>query len=153
MPTKDLRKRLLAPLVAIALGLLALPTSAAAQGVSGPAFYIDGTLYRTVGTPTNFTKTGAPAQSYDTIYNFGGLQLNVATAAPGDPGYNGGRWMVHRLVFGDGQYALALFDNLVDLNGNDVLDNDEEVLAAIARGYATDAGVVRIFECTVNRIP
>jgi hypothetical protein len=52
--------------------------------VSGPAFYVDGAQYRTVGTPTDLSETGAPAQSFDTIYDFGGLQLNVATAAPGD---------------------------------------------------------------------
>jgi len=47
--------------------------SAAAQGaggVTGPAFYVDGELYRTVGTPTDLGGTGAPAHSYDTIYEF-----------------------------------------------------------------------------------
>src|SRR5436190_17889783 len=83
-------------LAAVAL----LPLAAAAGGVSGPAFYVDGVLYRTVGTPTDLSTTGAPAHSFDTIYNFFGAQAyNVATAAPGDPGFNGGRWMVHRIAF------------------------------------------------------
>ena len=64
-------------------------------GVTGPAFYVDGQLYRTVNTPTDLSSTGAPDSSFDTIYDFGGLQPNVATAAPGDAGYNGGRWRVH----------------------------------------------------------
>ena len=61
-------------------------------GVTGPAFYVDGTLYRTVNTPTDLSNTGAPEHARDTIYDFGGAQLNVATAAPGDTDYNGGRW-------------------------------------------------------------
>ena len=63
-------------------------------GVTGPAFYVDGALYRTVNTPTDLSETGAPAHAWDTIYDFGGAQPNVATAAPGDRDYNGGRWMV-----------------------------------------------------------
>src|ERR671937_878621 len=71
--------------------------AAGSGGVTGPAFYVNGQLYRTVNTPTDLSKTGAPASSFDTIYDFGGLQPNVATAAPGDEGYNGGRWRVHAL--------------------------------------------------------
>ncbi len=144
------RRILAPPLLALLVAIAVLP-AANAQGVSGPAFYVDGVLYRTVGTPTDLSGTGAPASSFDTIYEFGGLQPNVATAAPGDPGFNGGRWMVHRLVFSN--YAGALADASVDQNNNDVLDSDEEVLAAIAKGYATDAGVVRKFECPVIRVP
>ena len=152
MQTFAVTRRLLAPALALVIAIMAF-SSVSAAGVTGPAFYIDGILYRTVGTPTDFSSTGAPAHTYDVIYNFGGLQLNVATAAPGDPGFNGGRWEVHRLVFGANQYQAALADALVDLNHNDVLDSDEEVLAAIARGYASDGGVIRRFECTVVPLP
>jgi hypothetical protein len=145
--------RVAAPIMASLLALLALPGISGAAGVSGPAFYVDGRLYRTVGTPTDFSRTGAPLHSFDTIYEFGGIQRNVATAAPGDRGFNGGRWMVHRLVFTTGGYAAALADDLVDSNRNDVIDSDEEVLAAITRGYAADAGVIRMFECPVIRVP
>ena len=51
------------PLPALVAG-----TSAHAGGVSGPAFYVDHQLYRTVATPTDLSGTGAPAQSWDTIY-------------------------------------------------------------------------------------
>jgi hypothetical protein len=118
----------------------------AAAGVSGPAFYADGQLYRTVGTPTDLSGTGAPAQAWDLIYNFGGAQLNVATAAPGDVGYTGGRWQVHALAFPDG-YAAAV--TAADLNDNDVLDSAAEVKAALDAGAATDVGVVKQFECPV----
>jgi hypothetical protein len=122
--------------------------AAGAGGVGGPAFYVDGTLYRTVGTPTDLTGTGAPASSFDTIYEFFGVQTNVATAAPGDPGYNGGRWMVHGLSFADYDAAVATFD--ANLSGD--LDSAAEVAAAIAGGAATDIGVVKSFVCPVIKI-
>jgi hypothetical protein len=145
-------RRVVGPLLALLIAVVTVP-AVAAQGVSGPAFYVDGMLYRTVGTPTDFSHTGAPAHSFNTIYELHGLQPNVATAAPGHPGYKGGRWMVHSLVFANGSYAAALADPAVDMNTNDVIDSDEEVLAAIANSYATDAGVIRMFECPVIPLP
>ncbi len=125
---------------------LAVP---ATSGVSGPAFYVDGTAYRTVGTPTDFSGTGAPEATYDVIYEFFGLQLNVAEAAPGDRGYNGGRWLVLGLSFADYPAAVAAFD----ANGSGDFDSDEEVEAAIAAGAASvfDTGVR--FECPVIKLP
>ena len=142
--------RILAATIA-ATAFLALAAGAAGAGVTGPAFYVDGVTYRTVGTPTDLSNTGAPPHSFDTIYDLGGLQMNVASAAPGDRDYNGGRWMVHAISFSD--YAGALGDAAVDMNGNDVLDSDAEVLAAIGGGYATDLGIVKSFECPVIKLP
>ncbi|HMM43771.1 MAG TPA: hypothetical protein PKA95_17890 [Thermomicrobiales bacterium] len=122
-------------------------------GVSGPAIYVDGTLYRTVATPTDLAGTGAPDQSYDTIYNFGGVQPSVADAAPGDPDYNGGRWMVHAVSFNTN---MATTVAMYDANGSGDLDSDAEVLAAIAdAGPAgvTDHGIVKLFVCTLNKAP
>ena len=139
---------------ALVAGLLLLVSATAAGaagsgGVTGPSFYVDGTLYRTVNTPTDLSGTGAPANSFDTIYQFFGAQpFNVATAAPGDPGYNGGRWMVHGLEFSNYAAALAAFD----ANNSGDFDSDEEVLAAIAGGAATDIGVVKSFECPVIKV-
>lgn len=121
----------------------------ASAGVTGPSFFVDGVLYRTVGTPTDFTQTGAPASSFDTIYEFFGVQPNVATAAPGDSGFNGGRWRVHGLRFTDYASALAQFD----ANHSGAFDSDEEVAAAVAAGAATDIGVIKSFECPVIRVP
>src|SRR6187549_280850 len=98
-----MRRLLLAalPVLIVAVAFASASLAAGSGGVSGPSFYVDGQLYRTVGTPTDLSQTGAPAQSFDTIYEFFGLQPNVATAAPGDPGFNGGRWRVHGLQFTD----------------------------------------------------
>jgi hypothetical protein len=132
------------------LAIVLTPVGGAAKGVSGPAFYINGVLYRTVGTPTDFSRTGAPDSSFDVIYNFFGAQTyNVATAAPGDPGFNGGRWQVHQVTFPDYQAAVASYD----ANGSGDFDSAAEVETALADGAAIDNGIVREFECTVNRIP
>jgi hypothetical protein len=132
--------------------LLAVVTGGApaVAGVSGPAFYVDGSLYRTVGTPTDLSRTGAPAHAWDLIYDFGGFQPNVATAAPGDRDFNGGRWMVHALVFPDG-YAAALAS--ADTDGDDVIDSDTELALALTAGTAVDVGVVKQFECPVIPLP
>jgi len=122
---------------------------AGAGGVTGPSFYVDGELYRTVGTPTDFSRTRAPDSSFDTIYEFFGLQPNVATAAPGDPGFNGGRWRVHGLEFPDYAAAVAQFD----ANGSGDLDSAAEVRAAVAAGAAIDTGIIKSFECPVIHVP
>jgi len=145
-------RRLIAAAIALGLATLALAGAAMAGGsggVTGPAFYVDGQLYRTVNTPTDLSKTSAPDSSFDTIYEFFALQPNVATAAPGDPGYNGGRWRVHGLQFANYPAAVAAYDT----NGSGNFDSDEEVLAAIAGGAATDIGVIKSFECPVIHVP
>jgi len=132
------------------MGLSLAVAAPASAGVGGPAFYVNGLTYRTVGTPTDLTGTAAPAHSWDVIYDFGGVQLNVAGAAPGDSGYNGGRWQVHALSFPDG-YDAALADG--DLDGDGVLDSFAEVHAALAAGSAEDGGVVKQFVCPVIPFP
>jgi hypothetical protein len=136
-----------AVVAAVGLAIVAAPASA---GVGGPAFYVNGQLYRTVGTPTDLSGTGAPAHAWDVIYEFSGTQLNVAGAAPGDAGYNGGRWQVHLLAFPAG-YAAAVADG--DLDGDGVLDSVAEVHAALAAGSAVDGGVVKQFECPAIPLP
>ncbi len=138
----------------IVVTIVALITATAAYagsgGVTGPAFYVDGALYRTVNTPTDLSATGAPDHSFDTIYQFFGAQpYNVATAAPGDPGFNGGRWRVHGLEFADYDAAVTAFDT----NGSGDFDSDEEVIAALTAGAATDIGIVKSFVCPVIRLP
>jgi hypothetical protein len=145
-----MRKALFTALVAgvVLVASATIAGAAGAGGVGGPAFYVDGSLYRTVGTPTDLTGTGAPASSFDTIYEFFGVQTNVATAAPGDPGYNGGRWMVHGLEFADYDAAVAAFDT----NDSGDFDSDEEIAAALTAGAATDIGIVKMFVCPVIRL-
>ena len=140
----------LAVAVAIAAAFTATAMGQGAGGVSGPSFYVDGTLYRTVGTPTDLSGTGAPAHSFDTIYEFFGAQPNVATAAPGDPGYNGGRWRVQLLAFPMG-YAAAVTS--ADANASGDIDSDEELGAAFAAGTATVSGTGPSFVCPVIKVP
>lgn len=135
-------------------GSLAIASAAPPQ----PGFYVDGTLYRTVGTPTDFSQTGAPDHSFDTIYDISLSDsavdpINVAEAAPGDRDFNGGRWMVHGITLTEAGLVAALDDDDVDQNGNNVLDSAEEVEAAIDLGYATDHGIVKMFECPVIKMP
>jgi hypothetical protein len=93
---------------------------------------------------------GPPASSYDTIYQFFGAQTyNVATAAPGDPGFNGGRWRVIGLSFSEYDAALAGHDT----NASGDFDTTAEVQSALADGSAVSLGVVTSFECPVIRIP
>jgi hypothetical protein len=141
----------------LVLGLAALvavgsASAAGAGGVTGAAFYVDGVLYRTVNTPTDLSGTGAPAHSFDTIYALAGQPYNVATAAPGDRGYNGGRWMVHAIVYNTSWAATVAAH---DANGSGDLDSAAEVQASLSDagpGGATDGGVVKQFVCPVIRL-
>jgi hypothetical protein len=131
---------------AVVSTLAVFAATATAGGVTGAAFYVDGTLYRTVNTPTDLSNTGAPDSSFDTIYQFFGAQpFNVATAAPGDPGYNGGRWRVIGLEFADYDAAVLTYDT----NGSGDFDSAAEVQAALSGGAATSLGVVKSFVCPV----
>jgi len=131
------------------LALALLGGSALAAGVTGPSIYVDGVLYRTVGTPTDLP-ANAPDSSFETIYDLSSVQAhNVATAAPGDPGFRGGRWMVHAIEVDDYAAVLAAYD----FDGSGDLDSAAEVEAAIAGGDAVDLGVVKRFECPVIQVP
>jgi hypothetical protein len=54
---------------------------------------------------------------------------------------------VQEVVFSD--YAGALADATVDLDGDGVLDSAEEVEAAIDAGYAAEGSILASFECPV----
>ena len=139
-------RKMLVALAATAAALVAAVPAMA--GVTGPAIYVDGTLYRTVGTPTDFSGTGAPASSFQPIYTFAN-QPSVAAAAPGDPGFRGGRWMVMSVSVPNYAAALATYD--ANHSGN--FDSFSELSAAITGGAAsvTDTGVR--FECPLINVP
>ena len=134
--------RRLSGAAAAAALLLSLGASAVAAG--GPpsiGFYVDGAQYRTVGTPTDFSRTGAPARSYDRIYVLGGNLLNVADAKPGDRDYNGGRWMVLPLTWTAGVTPVQL-------------TSAEQVATYAAAGMLSIASApVKMFECPVIPVP
>jgi hypothetical protein len=146
----DTMRKLISTAAATAAAAVTLIPMTAAAGVGGPAFYVDGVLYRTVATPTDLTRTGAPDHTFDTIYEFSGDQsFNVATAAPGDPGYNGGRWRVEVVGYAV-NYASALAD--FDANDSGDFDSAAEVEAAIAAGAITTSDGPS-FVCPVIPLP
>jgi hypothetical protein len=122
------------------LGLLATLAVApvAAGGPPSVGFYANGDLYRTVGTPTDFSKTGAPAHSFDHIYALGNGLMNVAESAPGDRDFNGGRWMVTPVEWHTTPVQLT---------------SDTDVNDYAEAGLLTILDPIRFFECPVIRIP
>lgn len=127
-------RRLLSILAGLGLLLSVAVAPAAAGGPPSPAFYVDGTRYRTVGTPTDFSGTGAPAHSFDTIYALGGSLMNVAEAAPGDRDYSGGRWIVTPVAWHVAPVQLT---------------SAEQVEWYAAQGMLTIQAPVKWFECPV----
>lgn len=130
-------RRLITSLAAATL-VAGLTVGSAFAGGGPPhiGFYVDGQLYRTVGTPTDFTNTGAPASTFDVIYDLGGNGiLNVAEAKPGDRDFNGGRWMVLPVSWAVTPYQLT---------------SAEEVWAAAQAGDLTISSTpVKEFLCPV----
>ena len=121
----------------VALSIVAAPV--AAGGPPSLAFYIDDVRYRTVGTPTDFSNTGAPESTYDKIYGLGIGLANVADAKPGDRDFNGGRWAV---------YPVTWHTTPVQLT------NDGQVLAYAANGWITIATTPsKLFFCSVSKVP
>ena len=61
-------------------------------GPPGGTIYAFDVAYRTIGTPTSLPGKGPT----DTLYQFPDCPTcaAVSEAAPGHPGYNGGRWRV-----------------------------------------------------------
>ena len=128
----------------LAASTVALLASLGASGVlaGGPpklSFYIDDVRYRTVGTPTDYTNTGAPDSTYDVIYALGSGLINVATSKPGDTDFNGGRWAVYAITW-----------NVTPVQ----YTNDADILAAADRGDLTiSSEPVKLFFCNVAVVP
>lgn len=114
--------------------------------VRGQAFYVDGEAYRTVATP-NTLPAKAPEHSFDVLYNFQGAQPSIAEAAPGMPGYNGGRWIVNLVDYAPGDGWRTYADGTAD--GMPVFVSDEAVEAAIDAGALTVTYDVTRFTCPV----
>ena len=77
-----------------AFASLGFTATAMADGLGPPSgtIYAFDQAYRTVATPTSLPDRG----SVDTLYVFPDCPscASVSEAAPGTPGYNGGRWRV-----------------------------------------------------------
>jgi hypothetical protein len=85
---------LLGVAAALAAAVLAAPATTAGNslGPPGGTIYAFDQPYRTIATPTSLPDKGP----FDTIYVFPNCPTcaSVSEAAPGHPGYNGGRWRV-----------------------------------------------------------
>jgi hypothetical protein len=115
-------------------------SGAFAGGPPGPGFYVDGDLYRTVGTPTDLFGTGAPESTYDIIYALGGDLMNVAESKPGDRDFNGGRWLVLPITWADGVGPVQF-------------TNDGDILAAAEAGdLIIGSTPVKSFVCPVIKV-
>jgi hypothetical protein len=135
---EDAMRRFVSALVGLGLVLSVATAPVLAGGPPSPGFYIDGALYATVATPTDFSNTGAPASTYDKIYALGSGLRNVAEAKPGDRDFNGGRWAV---------YPVTWHTTPVQLT------SAEQVVAYDNAGWLTIADApVRLFFCSVQRI-
>jgi hypothetical protein len=77
---------------AVAVAVLAAPSMSAGLGPPGSTIYAFDQAYQTIATPTSLPDNGP----FDTIYTFPDCPTcaSVSEAAPGHPGYNGGRWRV-----------------------------------------------------------
>jgi hypothetical protein len=115
------------------------------------AIWVNDQLYGTVLTDTSFKSP--PAHSTDVIFNFDGSglsgQRSVAEVAPGDPGYNGGRWHVYAVSFTDA--GLMEYDPDGDGVLNLELSNAEAVLDAADLGLLTISDTGIFFECPLLR--
>lgn len=131
-------RRIASLLASVAL-LLSIAAPVAAGGPPSLGFYVDGERYRTIGTPTDFSGTGAPAHSFDRIYALDGALANVAEAKPGDRDFNGGRWMVLPISWHTAPVQLT---------------SAEQVEAYADAGLLTIGSTpIRMFECPVIKVP
>ena len=132
-------RRLAAGLASAALLLSVAASTVAAGGPPSLAFYVDDLRYRTVGTPTDFTNTGAPDSSFDKIYSLGSGLINVAETKPGDTDFNGGRWQVYAITW-------------INISPTQ-FTNDTQILdAADAGDIAISSEPVREFFCNVAKV-
>ena len=78
--------------VALALAVPVASADGKSLGPPGSTIYAFDQAYKTIGTPTSLPDKGPT----DTIYVFPDCATcaSVSDAAPGHPGYNGGRWKV-----------------------------------------------------------
>ena len=132
-------RRLASLLAATGLLISIAASPTVAGGPPSLSFYIDGQRYRTVGTPTDFSNTGAPDFTYDRIFALGSGLINVAEAKPGDRDFNGGRWAVTPITWHTTPTQLT---------------SAEAVFAWADAGYLTIGDTpVRLFFCSVNQVP
>jgi len=104
-------------LVLVLLLVAAVPAFAAGPNF-GSAIYADGVAWGTKGTASLPAPNDDNSQSFDGLFKFtNGVegQLPVAEAAPGNPAYNGGRWIEYFVTFTGTPELVKSYDHLSDL--------------------------------------
>jgi hypothetical protein len=120
--------------VVTAVAVLALVGPAAAKTGKGQLF-LDGHVVGTVVNPASLPHGGT--DPFFMVTNGVAGQLGIAGVGPGQPGYTGGDWAVHRVTFTVTPYLLT---------------SDEDVLAAQAAGDVTVTRVPEAdFRCPITR--
>ncbi len=97
-----MRKKVLALVLVLVLLLIATVPAFAAAPNFGPALYADDETWGTKGTTSLPAPNDNNRQSFDGLFvimNGVSGQLPVAEAAPGNPDYNGGRWIEYHVQF------------------------------------------------------
>jgi hypothetical protein len=120
--------------VVTAVAVLALVGPTAAKTGKGQLF-LDGRVDGTVVNPASLPHGGT--DPFFMVTNGVAGQLGIAGVGPGQPGYTGGDWAVHRVTFTVTPYLLT---------------SDEDVLAAQAAGDVTVTRVPEAdFRCPITR--
>ncbi|HEX5947942.1 MAG TPA: hypothetical protein VFZ45_00100 [Actinomycetota bacterium] len=113
-----MRRGILAAALAV-IAVLALAGPAGAEAGKGFLF-LDGEVYGTTVPPSPLPHGGN--DPLFSVTNGVEGQFGIAGVGPGQPGYNGGAWEVHRVTFTVEPYLLT---------------SDEDVMAALAAGDVT----------------
>ena len=118
-------------LIAVAAVACVAQSASAQEGLGPPGgvIYASDRMFRTVATPNDLPNQG----NFDVIYVLGNGLANVAEAAPGEPGFNGGRWEVR----------LVTWVTIQPMQ----FTNAAQVRAAAMAGQISIGNVVRRFEC------
>jgi len=91
-----MKHRLMVVLVVVMVAAVAVIPAFADGPNFGPAIYADGVAWGTKGNSDLPAPNDHDRQSFDGLYKFtNGVegQLAVSEAGPGNPAYNGGRWI------------------------------------------------------------
>ncbi len=98
-----MKKKLFAVAFLVILLVAAAVPAFAAGPNFGPAIFADNETWGTKGTTSLPSPNENNRQSFDGLFKFPGGeiqgQLAVAEAAPGNPNYNGGRWIEYNVTW------------------------------------------------------
>lgn len=131
-----MKKKIIALTFVLALLIVAAVPAFAGAPNFGAAIYADDEAWGTKGTTSLPAPNGNNNQAYDGLFKFPGGeiegQLAVAEAAPGNPNYNGGRWIEY----------------IVTWNGTpELVTSYAQLMALELAGDVTITGTGNYFQC------